>query len=128
MPPPAKIGRVGKVTITNRKGHRGPTTVELMSEYDFGRLETLIKAYVDLDSVQDQLDNHPNRQVRIQMSALLGLPAPAPCERAQSKKASFTRYKLKGLLNKSAVPNGSVDLEPKLIERATFTDVVAVAN
>jgi hypothetical protein len=106
--PPVKIGRVGKVTITNRKGHQTPTTVELMSESDFDELQKRIDTWARIDEI----------------SAILGEPSDAP----KSRMYTFYQVKKNRLGWKRAEPKGKIALNPKYIDRIVFSDIEDVSN
>jgi hypothetical protein len=130
MPPPAKVGKIGRVKIMYRPGRFGVPSIQYMSEYDFGRLQTLVNAYAKHAEVAKELNNHPNRRVRLEMQTLIGLPLSPPVNELPSKTFPFTRYALKGLrkTNLRAAPGGQIPLEPKHIDNVEFVEVVEVTN
>lgn len=129
MAPPDKIGKLGTVNITYRRGHRGPTVVVGMPEYDFGRLQNLVTSYEEHDKAVDQLNDHPNRRTRNQMLGMLGLPLQGPHLHMEVKEYEFPSYDTVGVLGvRRAINKRIVRLTPKYIEEVVFTSPVKVTN
>jgi hypothetical protein len=129
MPQPEKFGKVGTVLITYRPGHSGVTIVAGMPEWDFERLQNLVGAYEEHDKLVDQLNDHPNEQVRKTTRSLLGLPQRAPRPHMEPRSFDFPLYDVRGRRrNKQAVNKRIIKLEPKYIQKVEFTRAVEVTN
>lgn len=128
MPQPEKIGKIGMVRITYRKGHSGPTTVAGMPEWDFGRLQNLVTAYEGHEQARKELEGLPYEQVRKEARKALGITQPSPRGALPSKTFEFPSYTLRGMFKRTAVSPRTVTLEPKHIQRVEFTNVVTVIN
>jgi hypothetical protein len=99
-----------------------------MPEWDFGRLQNLVNAYEEHDKAVDQLNDHPNEQVRKATRGLLGIPQPPPRQHMESRLFDFPMYDVRGWHKKTAVNKRVIKLEPKHIQQVRFTRVVEVSN
>jgi len=129
MAPPKKIGKIGTVVITYRKGHRGPTSVVGMPEYDFDCLRNMVVAYELHDLTVDQINGHPNEVVRRSVRETLGIPQPPPVRHLEAKEFEFPAYRCVGVGKlRRAVGKRMIKLTPRNIKDVAFTEVVGVTN
>jgi hypothetical protein len=130
MPQPEKIGKVGTVRITYRKGQNGQTTVAGMPQWDFERLQNLVAAYEGHEKALKELEGLPYEAVRKEARKVLGITQPSPRRGAPllSKPFEFPVYDVRGMFKRTAVNERKVTLYPKHIQQVVFINAVNVTN